>query len=59
MLVNVTVAGLFHPMEYFVPCHGTLHSTLWNTSFHPMEHLIPFIPIPDPRHWNMLFQALE
>ena len=30
---------VFHPLEYFVPPHGTTYSTRWNNLFHPLEQL--------------------
>ena len=37
---------VFHPLEYFVPPHGTIYSTRWNNLFHPLEQLARCTVLP-------------
>ena len=37
---------VFHPLEYFVPPHGTTYSTRWNNLFHPLEQLARCTVLP-------------
>ena len=43
---------VFHPLEYFVPPHGTTYSTRWNNLFHPLEQLTRCTVLPFSLfHW--------